>query len=508
MWGTKVMANMIRLSCAFGALLLPQLHSHAQDTGTISVHYDINATRQTIRNFAASDAWACQFVGNWPNAKKNAIADWLFSMDTFADGSPRGIGLSMWRYNFGAGSAAQGDSSGIRDEWRRAASFTDNDLESTNRIKAQNWFIEAAQKRGVQQFLGFFNSPPVTITVNGKSFAGKGQCNIDSNRYTTFAQVAVKAIQQVKRSTGIAFDYVSPVNEPQWDWSDGGQEGCPYNNAQISAVVKHYQGEWLKNKMTAKILITESGHHKYLFGESDKPGKDNQISDFFSSYSVNYVGNWPGIVRAIASHSYFTTSPGKDAIALRNRIRDSIARISNLEYWQSEYCILGDNAGEINGNRRDTGMRTALYVAKVLHYDLAEANAAAWHWWLAVSPYNYKDGLVYIDKNKTNGNYYDSKLLWAVGNYSRFVRPGMQRIDVKLPSQQIYVSGFKDANKVVLVFVNPTTSRQSIKLKEGNKNIVTYTTNKTDNLKKRSVPVDQLWLPAESVVTVIVNNGK
>jgi hypothetical protein len=124
----------------WGWLLCLQLHSHAQDTGTITVHFDIDATQQTIHNFAASDAWACQFVGNWPDAKKNTMADWLFSLDTLKDGSPRGIGLSMWRYNIGAGSAGQGESSGIRDEWRRAASFEDNDVESTNRIRAQNWF--------------------------------------------------------------------------------------------------------------------------------------------------------------------------------------------------------------------------------------------------------------------------------------------------------------------------------------------------------------------------------
>jgi hypothetical protein len=48
-----------------------------------------------------------------------------------------------------------------------------------------------------------------------------------------------------------------------------------------------------------------------------------------------------------------------------------------------------------------------------MHYDLTVANSSTWYWWLAVSPYDYKDGLVYIDKNKTNGNLTDSKLLWA-----------------------------------------------------------------------------------------------
>src|SRR5687767_4411275 len=93
----------------------------------VPITYDTKDRHQTIRHFGASDAWACQFAGNWPEAKKNAMADWLFSMDTLKDGSAKGIGLTMWRYNIGAGSAAQGDSSGIKDEWRRAAAFDAND---------------------------------------------------------------------------------------------------------------------------------------------------------------------------------------------------------------------------------------------------------------------------------------------------------------------------------------------------------------------------------------------
>jgi hypothetical protein len=246
----------------------------------------------------------------------------------------------------------------------------------------------------------------------------------------------------------------------------------------------------------------------------DKPGKDNQITDFFGPSSPNYIGDLSRIARVIAAHSYFTTSPGSYALTLRNQVKDRIAQTSNIEYWQSEYCILGDNAGEIDGNKRDTGMKAGLYVAKVIYYDLAGANASAWQWWLAVSPYNYKDGLIYIDKNKTNGNFYDSKMLWAMGNYSRFIRPGMQRIAVDASSQDVYVSGYKDSHKdaVVLVFVNASAIQQPISLASlefpKNKRVTTYTTDHAANLKKDIVMADQLIIPAESIVTVIINNEK
>jgi hypothetical protein len=485
--------------------------AHAQHAGKISVSYSIDTVWQTIHNFSASDAWACQFAGNWPDEKRNRIADWLFSMDTLADGSPQGIGLSMWRYNIGAGTAEQGDSSGIKDEWRRAASLDSKAKEAMDRIRSQNWFLKAAKERGVKQFLGFFNSPPVQLTINGKGYASKGKCNISSSNYKAFARYTVKAIKQIKQSTGIGFNYISPVNEPQWDWSDGGQEGCPYNNTEISGLVKSLNAEFLKNNISSKIVVPEAGNHKYLLKGSDKPGKDNQVADFFDPLSSNYIGDLPAVAKVIASHSYFTTSPASAAVALRKQIKEHIAGVKNIEYWQSEYCILGDNEGEINGSRRDLGMNAALYVAKVIYHDLVAANASAWQWWLAVSPYNYKDGLIYIDKDKANGSLYDSKMLWAMGNYSRFIRPGMQRIEVGASSQEVCVSGFKDPDNgmLVLIFVNTSSDQQPIAFNSQElpvgKGLATYTTGKTTNLQKSIVMMDQLVIPAESVVTVIIN---
>lgn len=494
-------------------MLLSLGRSNAQ-TGKTIVRFDKNKTHQTIRNFSASDAWACQFVGNWPDEKRNQVADWLFSVDTNANGSPKGIGLTMWRYNLGAGSAEQGDSSKIRDPWRRAALFDATDEEGRRRVEAQNWFLQAAGKRGVKQFLAFYNSPPVQLTKTKKAFAFKAQSNIDSLQYDAFAAHAVKAIQSIKKTTGIAFDFISPVNEPQWDWSDGGQEGSPYSNRQVYGVVKSFSNAFQRQKLATKILITESGHIQYLLPGSDKPGKDNQIADFFASSSSDYVGNLPSVSRTIASHSYFSTSPFDKGIAIRNKVREQIEKTGKLEYWQSEYCILGDNAGDIDGNKRDLGMNAALYVAKVIYQDLVAANASAWQWWLAVSAYDYKDGLVYVDKNKTDGNVCDSKMMWAMGNYSRFVRPGMRRIDVDAPEKKLLVSAYKSENNktTVLVFVNPTDSSSNIALEstsgQPGKLVSVYTTDATRNLEKSTTAINDVIIPSKSVVTVIVNDGK
>jgi hypothetical protein len=173
----------------------------------------------------------------------------------------------------------------------------------------------------------------------------------------------------------------------------------------------------------------------------------------------------------MAGHSYFTTSPHAQAVATRQQLAARVASVPKLSFWQSEYCILGDNAGEINGGPRDLGMAPALYLARVIHTDLAVANATAWQWWLAISPYDYKDGLVYIDKNKTDGNFYPSKMLWALGNYSRFVRPGAVRLAAQLdgalasPGAPL-VSAYRSANgkQLITVVVNDTDAPTDLRL--------------------------------------------
>ena len=77
--------------------------------------FDVDTSReyQTIDNFGASDAWSMWMIGEMPDQTQSRVARWLFSSATDSLGNPDGIGLSIWRYNIGAGSAEQGDASQI-----------------------------------------------------------------------------------------------------------------------------------------------------------------------------------------------------------------------------------------------------------------------------------------------------------------------------------------------------------------------------------------------------------
>lgn len=85
----------------------------------------VGQPRQTIQHFGASDGWSMQFIGAWDNeAEQEKIADWLFSTRCDEQGKPLGIGLSVWRFNLGAGSAEQGDEAHIQPGTRTECLLT------------------------------------------------------------------------------------------------------------------------------------------------------------------------------------------------------------------------------------------------------------------------------------------------------------------------------------------------------------------------------------------------
>ena len=166
-----------------------------------------------MESFGASDAWQCNFIGkNWPLDKRNKIADLLFSKEVDADGNPKGIGLSLWRFNLGAGSAEQGDASDIGDEWRRTECFTtDGVTYNMNKQAGQVWFMKAAKERGVEKLLAFTNSAPVYLTNNGKAHASiKEFYNLKDGKMPDFADFWVNSIDKLKTDHGLTIDYISP----------------------------------------------------------------------------------------------------------------------------------------------------------------------------------------------------------------------------------------------------------------------------------------------------------
>ena len=126
---------------------------------------DTKHPQQTIEHFGASDAWSMQNIGLWPEEEvQQQIADWLFSTENDENGQPRGIGLSLWRFNLGAGSAEQGDSSYINKDTRTECFLRFDGTYDWTRQAGQVKFLKMAKERGVPKFLAFLNSLPLFIS--------------------------------------------------------------------------------------------------------------------------------------------------------------------------------------------------------------------------------------------------------------------------------------------------------------------------------------------------------
>ncbi len=433
-----------------------------QNRGISKCRIDVRKTYQTIENFGASDCWSVQFIGHWPDAKRNAMADWLFSQEVDSIGKPKGIGLSLWRFNIGGGSADQVEASGISTDWRRAECFQNPDGSyNWNKQAGQQWFLNAAKQRGVKQFLGFAITAPTHMTQNGLAFnkGRNGTFNLQPEKYEAYADFLAQVILGVRKNTGVMLNYLSPFNEPEWDWTGNSQEGTSALNAEIAKEIRLLDKKLTAYNLDTKIVATESGQLDYLYKTgTNKPGRDNQIADFFDTSSPDYIGNLAHVPSLIAGHAYWTVSPVDTMIEKRKELYTALKH-RGLNYWQTEVCLMEDVPDVGNGHGRDLSMKTALFFARLIHQDLVVSSASAWHWWLGISYANFKDGLIYVfpNKDKRDGTFTDSKLLWSLGNYSRFVRPGAVRVDVSGKNNNnpngLMVSAFLNANDKQLVAV-------------------------------------------------------
>ncbi|WP_242204032.1 glycoside hydrolase [Aestuariivivens insulae] len=494
---------------------------------TLKINIDKKYKFQTIDGFGASDAWRCQYVGaHWPDEKKQRIAELLFSKELDGDGNPKGIGLSIWRFYIGAGTMEQGGASDIKNDWRRAESFVDyKGNYDWSKQKGQQWFLNEAKKFGVDKFLAFSISAPVHWTKNGKGYNGDnkdGEINLKPEYFDVYSQFMVEVLKHFD-SKGLKFAYLSPINEPQWDWEKKTQEGTPATNSNILELTKLLVKDIEESNLETEIVLAEAADLRWLYSSYGKPERGNQIDYFFDAENnVRALNNVKG---NISGHSYFTTWPVDSLITIRQKLNKQLST-HNIDYWQSEFCILEKTDDIGSGHKRDLGMDTALYVARVIHADLTLANASSWQWWTALTNANFKDGLIYLDtgdeedlfnldKMKSDGVFHDSKLLWALGNYARFVRPNMTRVKIGLQDDDslidddyngIMFSAYTSQKESELVIVGINYGNEPITLDFKDYNIVSkYVTSKDKDLEFERVVDKKITLEARSVNTLIGN---
>lgn len=499
--------------------------------GTISAQsikvyvVDKNITYQEIDNFSASDAWRCHFVGKyWPQEKKEEIADLLFKREFDEKGNPKGMALTNWRVNVGAGSYENREAKEVNNSWNRTECFLLPDgTYDFSKQAGQRWFMKAAKERGVNNFLFFTNSAPYFMTRSGATVStDRNYINLQEDKFDDFARFLVNCTKHF-RGLGYDVNYISPINEPNVEWhTNAFQEGSFATKSDIYRLVAELDKVIEEEQVETKILIPELGELKYLFEVDSAANMPDDIihSMFYKNGEYSVLG-FKNLFNCVAAHDYWTAYPPKLLVDIRTDLRKALEQNGHqTKFWASEYCILEKNKEITMEPSPIKSINLGLYVARIIHSDLALANASAWQWWTALSMgEDVPIQLLPMKDSSTESIKYDgiispTKMFWTTANYSFFIRPGMKRIDVKPThivsdleaATSLMVSSYTDNKDIITVIINYTDKEEQLDLKcEKAKTGKLYVTSIDKNLEYVGEhALKKLSIPARSVVTVVV----
>ena len=278
---------------------------------------------------------------------------------------------------------------------------------------------------------------------------------------------------QKAASQGVPLYAVSAENEPD---SCGINSTTSYSATQLATWIGTYLGPAMA-PLGVKVM-----------------GLETQNACGFTSYFSAIQSDaaaWSS-VGILASHEYGCgTLPTETSIAAANK-----------EYWETEV-----DTGTASGDTPGDGIASALLTVQTMHNDLTKANLNAWHYWWMYCSNN--SGCLYDTGTKVW-----AKRLWAMGNYSRFVRPGWKRVATSgtAPSGVLVSAYINPANNALsIVAINSNTSSKDVSFYVSGAapcSLTPYETSASKNLGQGSaVTVSQsrvtVTLSAQSVTTFV-----
>jgi glucuronoarabinoxylan endo-1,4-beta-xylanase len=314
-------------------------------------------------------------------------------------------------------------------------------------------------------------SPPAEWKSNGMTTNGGSL--LDEHRQDWANRLAAFATSM--DAQGIALVAISAQNEPNYTAS---WDTCRYTPAQLVTFVRDFLGPALAaTGLNVPVMAPET-----------------QGWDGFGSFANALMADSTAtaMIGPLAMH-YYAGSP----------YDYEPAKTAGKALWETE---VSDD--KVNKNL-DTTMDSGVRVAQMIHDNLVTGGVSAFHYWWLVP-----------GSGGGNGALSQSNALlpraWAMGNWSRFVRPGFVRIGATAqPQENVYVSAFADpaGTRLVVVAFNTLTNerRQDFTIAGGTTAQVTpWMTATGKNLEQQS-PVGvtdgafTYVLPGKSVTTFVAD---
>lgn len=437
---------------------------------TITITFHPDKTHQTIESFGMSTAWWGKQVGQWGKTADQVMKQFYDKND--------GIGLTNIRYNIGAGSS---DFDYIKDPTRRSESFEVAPKKyDFTRDPHTRHLLDVAMKYGCEEMVFFAISPLPRMTYSGM-VSGSNDPNHPSNHkkehYASYCTYILDVVEHFL-AEGYPIKYVSPINEPQWEWGvkSQTQEGCYYTKEEVKELYLVFVEEINRRQLPVQLAGHDGGEWTTAIQYADTLFTEPVLDQHMTQ---------------LDSHSYWTSAAQKEEFV--EQFND---RYPTKKLVMSEWC-------EMKGGGVDYGMDSALVLAQTMHEDLTILDVVSWQYWTGCEQekYRHKVALMYI-KPETK-EVLPTKKLYAMGHYSKFIRPGAVRIAHTIDSNDILASAYFCSDTIVSVYLNTTDTPHQLAI---NDHIVidAYLTDASHDLASIKW---QGILPARSIVTIRTKEG-
>jgi glucuronoarabinoxylan endo-1,4-beta-xylanase len=444
------------LSSLFFMGCVPQRALAAGATVTV----DYSQPKQTIAGFGASITWLAGDINGFAPADQTAVLDALYSTTKPSAGlSIIRAGSMLCEFNPSAGTY----------NWNNP--LIQSEISWMNRVKSTY---------GVNQFLVTTWTPPAFMKSNNSCSNGG---SVLTQYYPDLANTMVLWMQNAQTSLGQQVNVWSVQNEPSNSTS---YDSANYTPAQfISFVTGYLKPAMLSAGLTTKIAVPE-------------PSVWGGPSYFDSNWGFPILQNQPQMdadVDILATHDY-----GANA----SLASPSLAALQyNKPIWQTEVY---------KGRTYNGSISDALSWADSIHGALSTGNFNAWFYWWSIDPYN--DNQALISYNNSTWIYTIPKRVYAIGNFSRFMRPGSIVLATSSTSSSVQATAVSPTSgTVALALANQSKSSVAVTVNLSNfanpPSIVTpYRTSATENqVPLSTIPVTggsfTVTLPASSIVTLI-----
>lgn len=374
------------------------------------IKIDFTKTRQEIDGFGAHGAFhQARNLRLYPEADQERILDVLFSTQN------DGAGISMIRNIIGDsgvwGNEKDGPIPSIEPTKGEINYEGDED---------QIWFMREAEKRGCARFVSTVWSPPAWMKITGEVANGG---SLKASCYEDFAEYLARYVKIYKQYHDIDIYAISPSNEPDFKIH---YSSCIWSGDQFADFYKNYLAPvFRRENITAKTFGPEHMH----FG--------NTGLEKFGAFLLDKEAS--SALDILAMHGYEGS--------VIEKIDEKFAQ--GRKIWVSEICEIPSEF--------DPSMRDGLALAKTVHDYLTVAGVSAFIFFWGISMYNNNSGLIGLHVDDMT--YTVCKRAYAIGHYSRFVRPGSVRVETSHEEMEdINVTAFRGANNEAVVVVINSSS--------------------------------------------------